>query len=237
MVFTEGVVLLRRVWPRIARNILEGEDADWRRSLTKIFIPAPLCFVVGDEDLLLMAERTPGVESLILFGSSGITRRGFAKALLYWRNVTHLGVGERDLSLWRMTMDIEFLEEIGKSCPKLATLEISSSTRLETDAARVIVRSVPKLMTLRLEYVKVFKGAIKFIISNSPELKVIQLRSCDLRFENFPPSSASYRFSFDWTRKGDSEEWCFHYCSAFVTDDIEHKVEFPVSDDYDRWIH
>ncbi|OMO84825.1 hypothetical protein CCACVL1_10624 [Corchorus capsularis] len=239
MVFSEGVDLLRRVWPRIARNILEGEgeDADWGRSLTKIFIPAPLCFVLVDEDLVSMAERTPGVESLILFGSSGITRGGFAKAMVYWRNVTHLGLGERSSSLWKTTMDMEILEEMGKSCPKLATLEIRSSTRLETEAARAIVRSVPKLMTLRLENVKVFKGAIRLIISNSPELKVIEFRSCDLRFENSRLSSDTYRFSFDWTRKGDSEEWCFQYCSALVTDDIEHKVEFPVSDDYDLWIH
>ncbi|OMO65861.1 F-box family protein [Corchorus capsularis] len=127
--------VLRRQWRRVVRIVLmEGNDGNglpleqWRRSITKIFIPACLGRILQDQDLLFIAQRTPGVVSLIVSESSGITRPGFAKAMRYWKNVTHLGLGET-------ARNIDFILEIGKSCPQLVTLEFSSKSFFEIDTA------------------------------------------------------------------------------------------------------
>ncbi|KAJ0102109.1 hypothetical protein Patl1_05799 [Pistacia atlantica] len=70
---------------KLLKSLMNGKDAHglsleyWRSSIKDIFIPKDLD--ISDELLLYLAERTPGLESLVLSRLSRISREGFAKAL------------------------------------------------------------------------------------------------------------------------------------------------------------
>ncbi|OMP04686.1 hypothetical protein COLO4_09390 [Corchorus olitorius] len=128
---------------------------------------------------------------------------------------------------------------MGKSYSQLATLEFSSfdhTLALRTHIAHVTVKSFPKLSTLIFEKIKVFKAAVRFIIANSPELKVIHFRSCYLIFDDGFMDHGRYTYTFDWRRskgsKSGDSEWFFHY----MTDDLYRDYD-GVSRHYDRWIN
>ncbi|OMO89435.1 hypothetical protein CCACVL1_07830 [Corchorus capsularis] len=159
-------------------NDAYGNPLDrWSKSIKKIVIPIQLADILTDDHLVLIAERTPAVETLSLLATIKITVAGFARATSYWKNISHLAVGFCHLKC----PYVEMIEQIGKSYPQLTTMEFCSraptSFRVDMPIAQAIARGLPKLTTLRFEIVSLYKQAVVFIYNNCPELKVIHCPS------------------------------------------------------------
>ncbi|OMO60716.1 F-box/LRR-repeat protein [Corchorus capsularis] len=157
---------------------MKGNDAygnpleSWRQSISKIVIPFDL--VVSDNSLLFIATRTPGVESLSVLNLDGLTKEGFgfARAMCYWKNITHLAVGYHQ---WGWNVSIEV---IGKSCPQLRTLEFHGNLFVGWRVAPAIAKYLRKLTTLRLQGAAIVKEAVEYIFRECPELEVIHFSDC-----------------------------------------------------------
>ncbi|OMO58732.1 hypothetical protein CCACVL1_25394 [Corchorus capsularis] len=192
-------------------RIMEGNDANgnpldrWRQSISKIIIPFKLAYIFDDCHLRSIAKRTPAVESLSLMATIEITVAGFAKATRYWENITHLAVG----FCHPRYPCVKMIEQIGKSYPQLTSIEFCSRDHKEfcvgMKIAQAIVRSLPKLTTLRFQTVSLFEQAVAFISHNCPELKVIHCDDCFPRSSRFSPFIVrSYTFDLG---KGQDLEW------------------------------
>ncbi|OMO89434.1 hypothetical protein CCACVL1_07829 [Corchorus capsularis] len=211
------VLFMMNKFERFLRRIMEGNDAygnpldRWSKPISKIVIPIELSDILSDDHLVFIAERTPAVENLSLLATIKITVTGLARALSYWKNITHLAVGFCHLRCPYLKM----IEQIGKSYPQLTTIEFCSRDpvqfRVDMPIAQAIARGLPKLTTLRFEIVTLFKKAVVFIANNCPELKVIHCDECSV-------VSTVFSYTFDCLpkgRKGKGEdlelEWCFQY--------------------------
>ncbi|OMO82409.1 F-box protein SKIP19 [Corchorus olitorius] len=107
---------------------------------------------------------------------------------------------------------VEMIEQIGKSYPQLTSIEFCSCDHeefcVDMKIAQAIVRSLPKLTTLRFQTVSLFKQAVAFISDNCPELKVIHCDDCFPRSSRFSPFIVrSYTFDCLPKGKGQDLEW------------------------------
>ncbi|OMP04620.1 hypothetical protein COLO4_09460 [Corchorus olitorius] len=103
---------------KLLKHILEGNDpyghslGDWRQSIHTIVIPYDL--ELSDDHLLYIAERSPGVKHLHLFGTHKITPEGFAKVIPKWKFLKSLYLGPIKYGKWYPIPIV--IPEIVKNC-------------------------------------------------------------------------------------------------------------------------
>ncbi|OMO93951.1 hypothetical protein COLO4_16618 [Corchorus olitorius] len=201
------------------RIIMEGNDAygipleSWRQSISKIVIPFNL---VLSDCLLFIATRTPGVESLSVLNLDCLKMEDFARAMSYWKNITHLAVRSRQ---WRRNIASidRWIEVIGKSCPQLRTLEFHGhhcNLIIGGKVALTIAKYLTKSTTLRFRCAAIEKNAVASIFRNCPELRVIHFSDCRAVYDSdLLILCGSNTFDCRSKGKGEDLEWCYHHGS------------------------
>ncbi|XP_031280853.1 putative F-box/LRR-repeat protein 23 [Pistacia vera] len=157
-----------------------------------------MMFIISDE-LLYLAERTPGLESLVLSRLSRISREGFAKALSNWKNVKQICFGRFSGIYFK-----QIIEEIGRNCTELTSLHIHHPClHLNAENAKVVLKNLPKLKTIKFEGACLFRGeSYSLLWTESSMLEAIYFSDCFLMREDLInlDKAQSIRFIFDKER-------------------------------------
>ncbi|KAK3199292.1 hypothetical protein Dsin_022707 [Dipteronia sinensis] len=164
----------------LLKNILEDNHGygiyleHWRSSIKKLSIPEDI--EIWDKHLVYLAERTTGLEELILLGSSRITATGFAKAIRKWKNIKSIRLGKVKIEYFTQIVQV-----IGKNCPPLEELSLSMhGIHLRKDNACMMVEQQLRVKILRFEGAFIHRDGINIIFHNFYDVKEIQLCKCFL---------------------------------------------------------
>ncbi|KAJ4826355.1 hypothetical protein Tsubulata_008587 [Turnera subulata] len=202
-------------------RIMEGNDAygwsldHWRQSIRTLSILG--CLLISDANLLYIARRTQGLETLQLLGSMRITTGGFAEAMPNWRNLKYLSLGYVFESSFP-----KIIKAIGNCCRGLMSLHLNHK-RVDGVAAHIILKYLPQLRILKLEASWLLRGCMEVLFSYSHKLSAIHvcesfLIVVDYTEEHMFPSSSSFRIIFK--EKG---HWSFEADKNLIKEDMDSK--------------
>ncbi|KAJ0101963.1 hypothetical protein Patl1_04525 [Pistacia atlantica] len=218
---------------KLLESILYGKDVfgisleHWRLSIRSLFIPKDL--EISNQHLLYIAERTPRLESLTALGTSRITSGGFANAVCNWKHVKHIILGHITSS----QCFTYILEEIGKVCRELRTLNVSGRLRFQASTAYDVSKNLPDVERQKFEVAFLLRKVMNLFLSNCLKLEKILFDDCfiDYDFTDLLEwSRLSFAIKFDQREK--DRRWHF----AVGNKGIEQGTESYLLDKFKLWM-
>ncbi|XP_031280010.1 uncharacterized protein LOC116138437 [Pistacia vera] len=168
---------------KLLESILYGKDVfgisleHWRLSIRSLFIPKDL--EISNQHLLYIAERTPRLESLTVLGTSRITSGGFANAVCNWKHVKHIILGHITSS----QCFTYILEEIGRVCRELRTLNVRGRLRFQASTAYDVSKNLPDVERQKFEVAFLIRKVMNLFLSNCPKLEKILFDDCFIDYD------------------------------------------------------